>query len=221
MRKEIDMKTYKKRNQYNWFHTFPDPTYGFSVDIDVDDLVKAAKARKESFFIAFLFLIMKAINSVPEMRLREEDGRVYLYDKINPSYTVMSDEGVYQNGGCELIEDYKGFYQAVRGSIDALKKKKVSDELNMDAFSKRADVIYCSDNPMIDFVSMNHPIPANNYESMSVPRVVIGKYIKKEDGLFHVVVNITVSHTLVDGFPLSDCFNNLRSYCGDVSRYIK
>ncbi len=221
MKTEIDMKVYKKRNQYNWFHTFPDPTYGFNVDINIDKVVKICKEKKESFFIAFLYLIIKAVNSVPEMRLREEDGHVYLYDKINPSYTVMSDEGVYQNGGCELADDYQSFYKTVRNSIDSLKKQKVSDELNTDSFSKRTDVIYCSDNPMIDFISMNHPIPAKNYESMSVPRIVIGKYMKKEDGLYHVVVNITVSHTLVDGFPLSDCFNNLRSYCSDASFYLK
>ena len=58
-REEIDLKTYPKRNQYAWFSTFPDPTYGFDVDIDVDSVVRLAKSRGDSFFPYFFFLVMQ------------------------------------------------------------------------------------------------------------------------------------------------------------------
>jgi hypothetical protein len=53
-RTEIDLLTYPKRNQYAWFSTFPDPSYGFDVDIDVDSVVALAKSRGDSFFPYFL-----------------------------------------------------------------------------------------------------------------------------------------------------------------------
>ena len=59
MRKEIDMETYPKRNQYRWFSTFQDPTYGFDVDIDVNDLVLLTQKRKQSFFIYFYYIILR------------------------------------------------------------------------------------------------------------------------------------------------------------------
>lgn len=37
--KIIDKKTFKKINQYNYFSTFDDPTYGFNIKIDVTNLV--------------------------------------------------------------------------------------------------------------------------------------------------------------------------------------
>ena len=75
MRTEIDMKTYRKRNQYEWFHTFPDPTYGFDVDIDVTNVVHLAKKKGISFFESFLYFILMAVNEVPEMRMREVQGQ--------------------------------------------------------------------------------------------------------------------------------------------------
>lgn len=210
MRTEIDMKTYRKRNQYEWFHTFPDPTYGFDVDIDVTNVVHLAKKKGISFFESFLYFILMAVNEVPEMRMREVQGHVYLYDTIHPTFTVMGNDGIYQNAGCELSKDFDGFCAAVRKTIEEAKKLPSNEELDRYPMCKEPNVIYATSIPVLSIKGVRHPTPAGNYDSLSVPRSLFDRYRKTADGRYHCTLNITVSHTLVDGFPLAECFRKIQ-----------
>lgn len=210
MRTEINLKTYKKRNQYEWFHTFPDPTYGFNVDIDVTKVVALAKAKKVSFFETFLYFVMMGVNSVFEMRLREIDGHVYLYDTINPTFTVMSNEGIYQNAGCPMETDFDKFVHSVRETIEEAKKLSSTDDLDRYEMCKRPDVVYATSIPILSIKGVRHPTPAYNYNSLSVPRVLFDRYRKSSEDSYSCTLNITVCHTLVDGFPLAHCFQEIQ-----------
>lgn len=211
MRTEIDMKTYRKRNQYEWFHTFPDPTYGFDVDIDVTNVVSLAKEKGISFFETFLYFIMMSVNAVMEMKLREEKGHVYLYDVIHPTFTVMSKEGIYQNAGCEMETDFNRFVTSVRKTIEEAKVLQSNEELDRYQMCKKPNVVYATSIPILSLKGVRHPTPAYNYDSLSVPRVLFDRYRKGEDGRYHCTLNMTVSHTLVDGFPLAHCFQEVQN----------
>jgi chloramphenicol O-acetyltransferase type A len=213
MRKELDLRNYPKKNQYEWFHTFPDPTYGIDVSIDVSLLVRLSKERKESFFPYFLFAVMQGVNSVFELRLREEKGKVYEYDRIHPTFTVMTDSGVYENTGCLMTEDFTQFYRDVEAAIEQVRHCSPTEELNTLPLCAQSDVVYATCLPNLNYVSMRHPIPAGNYDSLTVPRICWGKYHPEADGNEHVTLNITVSHTLVDGYPLSACFRKIQELC--------
>jgi chloramphenicol O-acetyltransferase len=114
MREAIDLAAYPKRNQYRWFSTFPDPTYGFDVDMDVNQFVLLVKERKESFFPYFLYFLTKGVNAIPEMHLRVVQGNLYRYEAIHPTWTVMTQSGVCLNVGMEAIEPFPAFYRAVK-----------------------------------------------------------------------------------------------------------
>src|SRR5574344_1457206 len=101
---EIYLATYPNRNQYAWFSTFPDSTYGF--DVDVEAVVALAKTRGDSFFPYFFYLVMKGVHSVNELHLREEKGHVFRYEALAPTWTVMSEAGIYNNVGCEMTFDF-------------------------------------------------------------------------------------------------------------------
>lgn len=210
--KEIDLTTYKKRNQYHWFSTFPDPSYGFNQRIDVTLLADLAKQRKVSFFPYMLFLIAKGVNSIEEMRMREVDGHVYLYDVVHPTFTVMTDEGVYQNAGFLMTNDFGKFERRTRAAIDAVCHLPVSDELDRFPICEQPDVFYSSSIPFLSLDSIDQPTPANNHDSLSVPRIVFDRYRREADGKCTILLNIIVSHTLVDGFPLGRCFENIQEF---------
>lgn len=213
MRKEIDMTTYVKRNQYNWFRTFDDPTYGFDVDIDVDEVVRLAKERHQSFFPYFYYIILRAVSKVDEMRMREVDGKVYLYDVINPTFTVMTDYGVYQNAGVEMDWNFDNFYKNIRSIIDEVKKLPPSDNLDRFPVCSQPNCLYTTCIPILSLKAMKHPTPSKNHDSLSIPRICFDKYEFKNDKRYHLTLNITVSHTLVDGFPLARCFNYIKEDC--------
>ena len=179
--KEIDMKTYPKRNQYEWFKTYQNPAYGFDVYIDVTAVVNEAKEKKESFFPHFLYRILKGINAIDEMRMRIVDGKPYLFDTINPTFTVMTKEGVYQNCGFEMIEDFPSFYKKAREVIDEVKNLPVSDELDRFPICKTPNVVFLTCVPILNYQAMTHPLPLGDQESLSIPRCCCGKYHQLED----------------------------------------
>ncbi len=210
-RTEIDLKTYKKRNQYNWFSTFDDPTYGFDVLIDVDKLFKYCKEKGISFFIAFSYAVMKGVNSIDEMKMRIVDGHVYRYEVIHPTFTVMSESGVYQNCGFEMQDDFSAYARECRKTMEEAKTMQVGDELDVFPMCKEPNVVFMTSLPFISVEGMNHPIPSGNRDNMSVPRIFFDKASDRGRGRIEVLLNITVSHSLVDGFPLGKCMEVIQN----------
>jgi chloramphenicol O-acetyltransferase type A len=216
--KEIDLKTYPKRNQYTWFSTFSDPTYGFDVDMDVDALVHFSKQHKQSFFILFLYAVLNGINHVDEMRMREVKGHVYQYDVIHPTFTVMTDAGVYQNAGCPMEADFPAFAKKVRAILDSVKSLPPNGNLDRFPICLQPDVVFATCLPTLNFSGMRHPTPAGNHDNLSIPRICWGQYHLEGDKKYHVMLNITVSHTLVDGFPLAKAFQNIQGFVTDPEK---
>lgn len=210
MRTQIDMKTYKKRNQYLWFKNYASSAYGFDVEMDVSQIVKISKEKKESFFSYFLYAVMKGVNAIEEMRMRIVDGKPYLYDYIHPTFTVMTKEGVYQNCGFEMMDDFSSFYQKAEAVIQEVKTLPVSDELDRFPICQTPNVVFATCIPILDFKGMTHPLPTSNQESLSIPRICWGKYHQVGENSYRVMLNITVSHAFVDGFPLAHCFEKIQ-----------
>lgn len=203
----IDKETMAKRKQYEWFRTFSNPCYGVSVKMDVTNLVALSKESKTSFFINALFLITKGLNSIVEMRMREVRGEIRLYDIINPTFTVMTKIGVFENAGFKMIDDYKEFYQRAQKVIEATKKQnQVKETYNNH---EDYDDYYMTTVPWLSLESMTHPLPDNHIESSSCPRVAWDKY-REENGRLVMLLNVTVSHCFVDGYPLSQAFINIQ-----------
>ena len=89
--KKIDIKTTGRAHIYEWFSGFSNTTYSINKKLDVTKLVNASKNKHESFFIYFMYNVIKAINSVPEMRIRLEDSGVVIYDhyELSCAFTVL------------------------------------------------------------------------------------------------------------------------------------
>ncbi|MDE7095332.1 MAG: hypothetical protein K2O23_02485, partial [Anaeroplasmataceae bacterium] len=54
MYKIIDIKTWNRKKQFEWFNSFANPCYGITIDLDVTEIVTFSKKSKTSFFINFL-----------------------------------------------------------------------------------------------------------------------------------------------------------------------
>ena len=207
MYKVINLENFKKRKQYNWFRTFSNPCYGINVKMDITEVVKYTKETKTSFFINILYLITIGLNSVEEMRLREVNGEIRLYDTINPTFTVMTKSGVYENTGFEMIDDYKTFYATAKQVIDHIKNQDFIKETFNDSLLYNDYYMTCL--PWLSIDGMTHPLCDNNYESLSCPRVCWDKYVEV-DNKYLMTLNITVNHCFVDGYPLSLAFKNIQ-----------
>lgn len=215
-KRKIDLSTYPKRNQYFWFSTFPDPSYGFDVRMDVTNVVLLAKKHGVSFFETFLYFIMQGIHSVDEMKLRIEQGEVYAYETIHPTFTVMGENGIYVNAGCPMESDFVNFTKAVRKTIEEAKSLPDDSELDRYPICKKPNVVYLSSIPTLSITGMRHPTPSGNAESLSVPRILFDRY-RTEGNRQYVTLNITVSHALVDGYPLARCFQEIQKKIEEIN----
>ena len=153
---------------------------------------------------------MRSLNSIDELRLRYVDGEVRQYELIHPTYTVMTNASVFENCKNQMEDNYQDFYKNCHKTIEQTKHQiTVNDGYND---SQNYDVYYITCLPWLSYTAMTHPIPENDKESCSVPRICFGKYTEK-NGQFILSFNLTVSHALVDGYPCSKALNQLKENC--------
>ena len=107
--KEIDTKNWNRSKTYEWFKSFTNTTYSMNVEMDITDLFKHVNENKQSFFIDMLYVVVKGLNSVEEMRTRFVNGKVVVYDDINPAFTVMTNAGTFENVREKNCENFTTF----------------------------------------------------------------------------------------------------------------
>lgn len=216
--KNIDVDKWNRSKTYNWFKTFTDSTYSCNVIMDVTNLVEYTKLHSSSFFINMLYLVVKGLNSVEEMRMRIVDGKPVIYEDINPAYTVMTKTGDFENVRHSNYKSYKTFYEIAKENIETAKKQ---DNLKSDEYNPENSFneYYITCLPWVNFTQMTHPIP-DSVESQCVPRICWGKY-EMVNGRYKLTLNITVSHIFVDGYPLSKAFINIQDLLNNAEIHLK
>lgn len=211
----IDPKTLPRYSSFKYFSTFLNPCYGFDVEMDITNIFNLSKYRDESVFINLLYIICVSLNDIPEMRMRMLNNELIIHDTINPAYTVMTDLGAFENCVHQMTYDYEKFYEFAKEEIENHKhinkiKESYNDSLTYDEF-------YISCVPWLAFNSMTHPIPIGDKSNCSVPRIVWGKFYERERHIY-MMLNITVSHAIVDGKQLSDAFNLIQDNLNKASK---
>ena len=215
--KELDFSNSERYNTYTWFKSFSNSTYGVNVKLNVTKLVKLTKERNESFFINMLFIVMKGLNNTEELRMRLINDKPYVFDDINPAFTVMTKAGTFENVRFKNNTNYKEFYSTAKEYIEEAK--------NMETITKKDynpntyDEYYITCTPWLDFVSLTHPIP-DDKSSQTVPRICWGKFVDN-NGKLELTLNITVSHIFVDGYPLSQTFIKIQELLDDCENILK
>lgn len=216
--KEVDFNSLGRYRSYSWFKTFSNSTYSCNVVMDVTKLIEHVKETKESFFIDMLYIVLKGLNSVDEMRMRLVDDKPVIFDDINPAFTVMTKSGNFENVRFKNCKDFKGFYDIASKHIE---DAKAESEIKRDDYNPENcyDEYYITCLPWVDFTQMTHPIP-DDVQSQCIPRVCWGKYVQRNDR-YELTLNITVSHMFVDGYPLAKTFNVIQELLNDVSQILK
>ena len=147
--KELNFDNNSRYNTYTWFKSFSNSTYGMNIKLDVTKLVKLTKERNESFFINMLFIIMKGLNSTDEMRMRLIGDKPYIFDDINPAFTVMTKAGTFENVRFDNTDNYKDFYRIAKELIEEAKNKDKLIKNNYNAIQE-----YSFDNVVKEFVEL-------------------------------------------------------------------
>lgn len=205
MVKDIDIQSWSRRQQYENFRGYTNPTFSVSTRIDVTELVTYCKEEKKSFFSTFLFVISQSINKIEEFRIRMLHGRPVMYDVVHPSFVVLCENKSLVTTITNFSKDFECFYW--KNQSDITKARQVYNQNQFNS-TNRNDCIYISSLPWIDVTSVRDPYNLSDVDQTSIPRLTWGKYIEKE-GRYEIGFNVSADHSLVDGAQIADLIREI------------
>lgn len=163
--------------------------------VDVGDVVDYSEKTHTSFFANFLYLVSKVNNGRLPLRLRYVDGEALEYDVIDPTFTVKTAEGSFNNATFEYTPDYPTFHKRCVEEIERNNQRVFYP----DSYNEpRYDRFYSSCLTTISIEGMTQPLNYDDKNSLNVPRVFYDRY-REENGRLVMLVSFTVSHILMDG----------------------
>lgn len=210
--KKIDLENWGRRELYQEFIQMTAPAYDMSVRMDVTKLVNYCKENSASFFVNYLYICLRELNRIEEFRMRAIHWEPWIFDRIDCSFTVMNQYGYFVNRSMEF-SSYKTFY---KNAVDIMQKAKTEKKIHPEQSDlARADIIYFSAIPWVDYQSMTLPVVTHSHDNSdpmgdSIPRIGWGKFVA-ENNLYKMTMHMTVNHAFIDGKPLADAFNNIQA----------
>lgn len=215
--KEIDVNGWNRKKIFEWFEGFSNACWSITKKIDVSEVVKYTKESKTSFFINFLYIATRTLNSFECMKMRYINGKPVVFDSASPAYTVSIEGNIYENTRHPYKDSYKEFYEIANREIENT-KKGVAKQSGYNP-NNLYDEFYLTCLPWTNFNHINHPIP-DDKGSQSVPRICWGKYEEKENK-FVMDFNINVNHMFCDGQHVSMFLLKLQENINNVRELIK
>lgn len=203
MRTVVDLTTWNRREHYDFFCKMEEPFYGVVVEIDTTIAYQESKRLGYSFFNYYLYRTLEAVNKTEAMRLRIEDGQVYLYDGIDASATIMRTDKTFGFSYVFYNEDYKAFNGDLVEEINRVQ--------NTTGLMTRTDfkenIIHFSAVPFIKFSSISHARSFTYPDSC--PKISVGKLYERNERMYFNV-SVHVHHGLVDGYHLGQFIDELQ-----------
>ena len=213
--KVIDKETYYRRGVFRHFSEDCKCSTSMTAKIDVTDLVSYSRETETKFYINFLYILSKILNSREDYRMGYlwETDELICYDVINPiQYVFHEDTETCSPVYTQYDEDYKSFYIGALRDIEEAKKTR-EYMLDTAGHPNWFDASYI---PWLSYDSMNIELP-DGYLFFA-PIVNWGKY-REENGRFMMPVTVRLNHAIADGYLVAKVFllleEEIRAFAGE------
>ena len=203
MKKKIDIARWERSEIYRFFKDFDEPYYGITVDLECTAAYDRAKKNKHSFFLYYLYLILKAVNQTEAFKYRIEEDELYLYDVVNASSTIDRDDGTFGFSYIPYFEDLGLFMER---ATEEMIEVRMSDQLIRQEIGE--NIIHFSSLPWIKFTHVSHPRDYKRRDS--IPKVTVGKYYMSDKKRM-IPVSVHVHHAVADGLHVGQFFETLQA----------
>lgn len=201
----IDKEKYYRKGVFRHFSEDCKCSTSITARVDVTELKECSKNTGTKFYINFLYLLAKVLNSRDDYKMGYlwQTDTLICYDKINPAQYIFHDDTetctpVYT----EYYEDYAEFYKNCAEDIE--KAKQTRDYgLDMANHPNWFDASYIS---WLSYDSLNIELP-DGYLFFA-PIINWGKY-REENGRFVMPVTVRLNHAIADGYLVAKVFRLL------------
>lgn len=214
----IDKDRYYRKGVFRHFTEDAKCSMSMTARIDVTDLVRSSKERGKRFYLDFLYILTKVLNSREDYRMGYlwQTDELICYDTINPTqYVFHNDTETCTPVYSTYYEDYDMFYENAQKDLE---KAKMTGEylLDAEAHPNWFDASYIS---WLSYDSFNIELP-DGYLYFA-PIVNWGRY-REEEGRLMMPVTVRLNHAIADGFLTANVFRLLEQemnrFCNDRVR---
>jgi chloramphenicol O-acetyltransferase type A len=210
MAEPLDLAAWSRRPHYEMFRGYDLPFWNLCAPVDATALRQRCHGPGgPSFFLASLFLSLKAANGVPELRLRLTAGGVLAHPVIHGGSTVLRPDGTFAFAYYDYRPVFADFEPAAVRAVEEAKASRGAPDPRDD----RQDLIHYSVIPWVSFTSFQHARRLSATDS--VPKIVFGKLYPDRDRWW-LPVSVEVHHGLVDGLHVGRFFTALEELLGQV-----
>lgn len=204
--KVVDKDTYYRKGVFRHFSEDCKCSVSMTARIDVTELVNHSRKTNTKFYLNFLYLLSKVMNSREDYRMGYlwQTDELICYDTVNPTQYVFYDDTetctpVYT----EYNENYAVFYSNAYADLERAKKTR---EYGLDSVNHPNwfDASYIS---WLSYDSLNIELP-DGYLFFA-PIINWGKY-REENGKLVMPVSVRLNHAIADGYLVANVFRLLQ-----------
>lgn len=207
---KIELAGWKRREHFELYRNFANPFFSITAEVDAAPTRElCSRPGGPSFFLATVYLALRACNAIEAFRTRVRGSGAWLHDEVSITPTVLRSDDTFGFVRFDPAPDYKTFAAAGRIAVEEAKKVKPLVVSHPDD-----NLIYHSTIPWVRFTSFTNAL---NGSADSVPRVVFGKCVK-DGNRAPMPVGVEVHHAVVDGLDVGRFFerfeDELQSFRG-------
>jgi len=198
--RRIDLDHWARREHYEFFCGYGLPFFSITSSVDVAPLRKTLKERDVSFTIGLIYVLARAVNSVPQFRQRIREDVPIEHESVHPGVTILCEGDVFRFSFLNYVEDFDLFADE---AAQAMESARTAESLVPKSFREgppRDDLIYCTALPWFSFSGMFHPLALDPMDS--VPRLAWGRFEERDNRLL-MPLNVQAHHALIDGIHIA------------------
>ena len=209
MRKKIDIRTWNRRKIFEFFKDYDWPFFNLCANVDVTRLYDwSRQSDGPSFFLASLYLSLKAVNEIEPFRHRIDGDSVVVHDVVHGGTTVLRQNETFGFAYFDYHSSYPPFESA---GLEILERARIASG-PLDERPDREDVIHPSVIPWVHFTGFAHARRLGSGDS--IPKIVFGKH-SLEEGSRRMPVSVEVHHGLMDGLDVGRFYERYQALLDD------
>lgn len=210
----IDREKYYRRDVFRHFSEDCKCSTSMTARIDVTALEAFSRATGTRFYLNFLYLLSKTLNSREDYRMGYlwQTDELICYDVIHPTQYVFHEDTetctpVYST----YTKDYETFYRAAEADLERAKQTR---DYGLDA-QNHPNWFDASCISWLSYDSLNVELP-DGYLYFS-PIVNWGRY-REENGRLLMPVSVRLNHAVADGYQVAMVFRLLQREIDEFCR---
>ena len=212
--KVIDKESYYRRGVFRHFTEDCRCSTSMTARIDVTALAEYSQKTNTKFYLNFLYLLSRVLNSREDYRMGWlwQTEELICYDVIHPTqYVFHEDTETCTPVYTEYCEDYERFYaEALRD----LERAKQTRDYGLDA-ARHPNWFDASYLPWISYDSLHVELPDGYLYFL--PIVNWGAY-REENGRLLMPVSVRLNHAVADGYLVALVFRLLQE---EIARFTR